>query len=80
MNTANSEVKDAGFAEQWDDLLYSCSQCEQFALALVFIWSVIGGNPDQPQRQLGISIAHFLACELKAYADSLEWDLRTLKG
>ena len=82
MNTtdteATSDADDEDFAEQWDDLQHSCSQCEQFAQALAFIWGTIGGVPDSLQRRRGISAAHFLACQLGAQAGSLEFDLRTL--
>lgn len=63
MNTTDAEATlDANddFAEQWDDLHYSCSQCEQFAQALAFIWDTIEAVPDGLQRRRGISVAHFL--------------------
>ena len=82
MNTADTEAaldtNNEDFAEQWDDLQYSCGQCEQFAQALAFIWDTIEGVPDGLQRRRGISVAHFLACQLDAQAGSLEFDLRTL--
>jgi hypothetical protein len=73
MNTANPKemVDPDSFAEQWSDLQYSCRKCEQFAYALAFVWSTIKDMPDGLHRKRGICAAHFLACELDAYADDL---------
>jgi hypothetical protein len=83
MNTAETETAldadDEGFWEQWEDLRYSCSQCEQLARVLVFIWDAIEDIRDHSQRKHGVNAAHFLAFELHSCSDNLEFDLQTLK-